>query len=70
MVEPGQIVPENKADGEKALDFVNIVKALRVLGTKEEFPYGKITKLLGMAQKHGDCFCESCQEERKGESEI
>ena len=65
MVEPGQIVPENKADGEKALDFVNIVKALRVLGTKEEFPYGKITKLLGMAQKHGDCFCETCQEEEK-----
>ena len=69
MVEPGQVVPENKADGEKALDFVNIVKALRVLGTKEEFPHGKITKLLGMAQKHGDCFCESCQDERRKENQ-
>ena len=65
MVEPEQIVPEKKADGEKALDFVNIVKAL----TKEEFPYGRITKLLGMAQRHGECFCESCQEERKKENQ-
>jgi hypothetical protein len=69
MVEPEQIVPEEKAGGEKALDFVNIVKALRVLGTKEEFLYGRITKLLGMAQRHGDCFCESCQEERKKENQ-
>jgi hypothetical protein len=69
MVEPEQIVPEEKADGKKALDFVNIVKALRVLGTKEEFPYGRITKLLGMAQRHGDCFCKSCQEERKKENQ-
>src|SRR5512137_2406108 len=69
MVEPEQIVPEKKADGKKALDFVNIVKALRVLGTKEEFFYGRITKLLGMAQRHGDCFCESSQEERKKENQ-
>jgi hypothetical protein len=47
------------------LDFVSIVKAFRVLITKEEFPYERISKLLGMAQRHGDCFCESCQEERK-----
>ena len=51
------------------MDFVNIVKALRVLVTKEEFPYGRISKLLGMAQRHGDCFCESCQEERKKENQ-
>jgi hypothetical protein len=69
MAEPEQIVPAKGADGKKALDFVNIVKALRVLGTKEEFPYGRITKLLGMAQRHGDCFCESCQEERKKENQ-
>ena len=69
MVEPEQVVPEKKADGGKALDFVNIVKALRGLATKEEFPYDRITKLLGMAQRHGDCFCESCQEERKEENQ-
>lgn len=69
MVDPEQIVPEKKADGKKALDFVNIVKALRFLATKEEFPYGRISKLLGMAQRHGDCFCESCQEERKKENQ-
>ena len=69
MVEPEQIVPEKKADRKKALDFVNIVKALRVLVTKEEFLYGRINKLLGMAQRHGDCFCESCQEERKKENQ-
>ena len=68
MVEPEQIVPERKADGKKALDFVNIVKALRVLVTKEEFPYGRIAKLLGMIQRHGECFCENCQEERKKEN--
>jgi hypothetical protein len=69
MVEPEQIIPEKKADRNKALDFVNIVKALRVLVTKEEFPYGRINKLLGMAQRHGDCFCESCQEERNKENQ-
>jgi hypothetical protein len=69
MVEPEQIVPETKADKKKALDFVNIVKALRVLVPKEAFPYDRITKLLGMAQRHGDCFCDSCQEERKKESQ-
>jgi hypothetical protein len=68
MVDPEQIVPENKADRKTALDFVNIVKALRVLVPKEEFPHGRITRLLGMAQRHGDCFCESCQEVRKKES--
>ena len=45
MVEPEQIVPEKKADTKKALDFVNIVKALRVLVTKEEFLYGRIRTL-------------------------
>jgi hypothetical protein len=69
MEESEQITPEKKADGKKAWDFVNIVKALRVLGTKEEFPYGRITKLLAMAQRHGDCFCESCQKERKKENQ-
>ena len=39
------------------------------MATKEEFPYGRINKLLGMAQRHGDCFCESCQEERKNENQ-
>ena len=68
MVEPEQVVPEKKTDREKAVDFVNIVKALRVLATKEEFNYGRINKLLGMAQRHGDCFCESCREERKKEN--
>jgi hypothetical protein len=69
MVGPEQVVPGKKTDRKKALDFVNIVKALRVLATKEEFPYGRITKLLGMAQRHGDCFCESCQEERGKENQ-
>ena len=69
MVEPEQVVPEKKTDREKAVDFVNIVKALRVLATKEEFNYGRINKLLGMAQRHGDCFCENCQEERKKENQ-
>jgi hypothetical protein len=69
MVEPEQVVPEEKTDSEKALDFVNIVKALRVLATKEEFHYGRINKLLGMAQGHGDCFCESCQKEREKENQ-
>ena len=69
MVEPEQLVSEKKADTKKALDFVNIVKALRFLATTKEFPYGRITKLLGMAQRHGDCFCESCQEERKKENQ-
>ena len=69
MAGPEQVVPEKSADRKKALDFVNIVKALRVLATKEEFPHGRINKLLGMAQKHGDCFCESCQEERKKENQ-
>ena len=69
MVEPEQILPEERADGKKASDFVNIVKALRVLGTKEEFPYGRITRLLGMVQRHGDCFCESCLRERKKENQ-
>ena len=69
MQEPEQIMPEKKVDAKKALDFVNIVKALRVLVTKEEFPYGRISKLLGMAQRHGDCFCESCQEEREKENQ-
>ena len=69
VVEPGQIVPEKKADSKKASDFVNIVKALRVLITKDEFPYERISKLLGMAQRHGDCSCESCQEERKKENQ-
>jgi hypothetical protein len=69
MAEPEQIVPGKQTNGKKALDFVNIVKALRVLTTKEEFPYDRITKLLAMAQRHGDCFCESCQEERKKENQ-
>jgi hypothetical protein len=69
MAESKQIVPEKKSDVKKALDFVNIVKALRVLVTKEEFFYGRINKLLGMAQRHGDCFCESCQEKRKKENQ-
>jgi len=69
MVVPEQIVPEKKADENKAMDFVNIVKALRFLATKEEFPYGRINKLLGMTQRHGDCFCESCLEERKKENQ-
>ena len=69
MAEPEQIVSGKNADRKKVLDFVNIVKTLRVLVPKEEFPYGRINKLLGMAQRHGDCFCESCQEERKKESQ-
>jgi hypothetical protein len=69
MTEPQQIVSGKKADRQKVLDFVNIVKALRVLVPKEEFPYERINKLLGMAQRHGDCFCESCQAERKKESQ-
>lgn len=69
MVEPEQTILERKEDRKKALDFVNIVKALRVLVPKEEFPYGRINKLLGMAERHGDCFCESCQEKRKKESQ-
>ena len=69
MVEPDQIVPGEITDSKKALDFVNIVKALRVLVLKEGFPYGRINKLFGMVQRHGDCFCESCQEERKKESQ-
>jgi hypothetical protein len=69
MVEPEQIVTGKQANGKKAFDFVNTVKALRVLITKEEFPYERISKLLGMAQKHGDCFCESCQEEREKENQ-
>lgn len=69
MVEPDQIVPGEITDSKKALDFVNIVKAFRVLVLKEGFPYGRINKLFGMVQRHGDCFCESCQEERKKESQ-
>jgi hypothetical protein len=69
MAEPEQIVPEKDAERKKALDFVNIVKALRVLITKDEFSYDRITKLLEMAQRHGDCFCESCQKERKKENQ-
>ncbi len=69
MAEPEQILSGKDADRKKVLDFVNIVKTLRVLVPKEEFPYGRINKLLGMAQRHGDCFCESCQEERKKESQ-
>ena len=69
MAELEQIVPEKKADAKKAMDFVNIVKALRFLATTKEFPYSRINKLLGMAQRHGDCFCESCQEERKMENQ-
>lgn len=69
MIEPEQIVPNGITDRKKALDFVNIVKALRVLVPKEEFPYGRINKLFGMVQGHGDCFCESCQEVRKKESQ-
>jgi len=68
MIELEQF-PEEKGDAKKALDFVNIVKALRVLGTKEEFPYGRITRLLGMVERHGDCFCESCLEVRKMENQ-
>ena len=67
MVEPEEIVSGKNVDREKVSDFINIVKALRVLVPKEEFPYGRINKLLGMAQRHGDCFCESCQEKRKKE---
>ena len=69
MKEPEEIIPETKADAKKALDFVNLVKAFRVLGTKEEFPYGRISKLLGMAQRHGDCFCETCREAREKENQ-
>src|SRR5512139_1147363 len=69
MTEPEQIVSGKNADRQKVLDFVNIVKALRVLVPKEKFPYERINKLLGMAQRHGDCFCESCQAERKKESQ-
>ena len=69
MTEPEQIVSGKNVDRKKVLDFVNIVKALRVLVPKEEFPYDRINKLFGMAQRHGDCFCESCQEERKKESQ-
>ncbi len=69
MVEPEEIVSGKNVDREKVSDFINIVKALRVLVPKEEFPYGRINKLLGMAQRHGDCFCESCQEKRKKEGQ-
>ncbi|HNQ46299.1 MAG TPA: hypothetical protein PK125_00570 [Syntrophorhabdus sp.] len=68
MVGPEQIVPEEIRDRKKALDFVNIVKALRVLVSKEGFPYDRINKLLGMVQRHGDCSCENCQEVRKKET--
>ncbi len=68
MKEPEEIVLE-RVDAKKALDFVNLVKAFRVLGTKEEFPYGRISKLLGMAQRHGDCFCENCRQEREKENQ-
>jgi hypothetical protein len=68
MAEPEQVVPGKITDEKKALDFVNIVKALRVLATKGEFHYDRINKLLRMAQTHGDCFCESCREERKKEN--
>ena len=69
MTEEEQIVSEKQAERKKVSDFVDIVKAIRVLVPKDEFPYGRITKLLGMAQRHGDCFCEVCQEERKKESQ-
>ena len=69
MAGPEQVFSEKLADRKKASDFVSIVKALRVLATKEEFNYGRINKLLGMAQGHGDCFCESCREERKRENQ-
>jgi hypothetical protein len=69
MAEPEQIASGEDADRKKVLDFINIVKALRVLVPKEEFPYARINKLLGMARRHGDCFCESCQEERKKETQ-
>ena len=64
MIEPGE-----NADRKKVLDFINIVKALRVLVPKEEFPYERLHTLFGMAQRHGDCLCEICQEKRKKEGQ-
>jgi hypothetical protein len=69
MADAEKVILEAKSDRKKAMDFVNIVKALRVLVPKDKFPYARITKLFAMAQRHGDCFCESCLEERKNESQ-
>ena len=65
MVEPEEILSRKNAEKKKVADFINIVRILRVLVPKEEYPYDKINHLLGMAQRHGDCFCESCQKRRK-----
>lgn len=69
MAESEQIILGENANRKKVTDFINIVKALRVLVPKEEFPYDRINKLFGMAQKHGDCFCDICQEKRKKEGQ-
>jgi len=55
-VEPDKSFQKEKVDGKKALDFVNIVKSFKGFGNKRRIPYGRISKLLGMAQRHGDCF--------------
>jgi hypothetical protein len=69
MAEPEEIVTEKQIERKRVSDFINIVKALRILVPKEEFPYGRINKLFGMVQRHGDCFCEDCQEKRKSEGQ-
>lgn len=56
---------EQSVSGKKAMDFVIIVKALSVLVKKGEYPYDKITKVLAVIQKHGDCDCQECSLLRK-----
>ena len=51
---------EQSVSGRKAMDFVIIVKALRVMVKKGEYPYDKIKKVLAVVQKHGDCNCQEC----------
>ena len=56
---------EQGVSGKEAMDFVIIVKALRVIVKKGEYPYDKIIKVLAMIQKHGDCDCQECNLQRK-----
>ncbi len=56
---------EQSDPGKKAMDFVIIVKALRVIVPKDEYPYNKINKLLAVIQNHGDCECQECSLLRK-----